>query len=112
MDIQEIKEQLLARQKELVQRIDTTQEEEREETSGDSADWAQKYEDADIRDGLDDEAAEELEQVNEALAHLGAGQYGYCKTCGNEIGEARLKALPYATSCIDCAEAAEKAGAW
>ena len=107
-EIKQIREQLLEKQKELAQRIDSTQEEERSDTTNDSVDWAQKYEDADIRDGLDDEAATELEQVNEALARLDAGEYGYCKACGNPIGEARLEALPYATLCIDDAEVAEE----
>ncbi|MGB5815213.1 MAG: TraR/DksA family transcriptional regulator, partial [Thermoanaerobaculia bacterium] len=68
---------------------------------------AQLWEVSEVRDGLDDEAAAELNQVNDALARLDAGEYGNCKVCGNPIGEARLEALPYATLCIDDAEDAE-----
>jgi DnaK suppressor protein len=28
--------------------------------------------------------------------------YGYCETCGVEIGIKRLEARPTATKCIDC----------
>ena len=28
--------------------------------------------------------------------------YGYCETCGIEIGIKRLEARPTATQCIDC----------
>jgi DnaK suppressor protein len=41
------------------------------------------------------------------LARLDAGEYGECKSCGEPIAEARLKALPYVTLCIQCAEDAE-----
>ena len=32
---------------------------------------------------------------------------GLCRGCGEEIGEARLKALPDTTRCIDCAKEIE-----
>jgi len=47
-------------------------------------------------------------EVNQALARLDAGEYGLCSECEEPIAEARLKALPYATLCIQCAEEAEK----
>jgi len=31
-----------------------------------------------------------------------------CLDCGEEIGEARLKAVPYATLCIDCQQLRDK----
>nr|MBF6589376.1 TraR/DksA C4-type zinc finger protein [Ktedonobacterales bacterium] len=48
-----------------------------------------------------------LAQVRAALARLDQGTYGICERCGREIGARRLEALPYATLCIDCQEAAE-----
>ena len=30
--------------------------------------------------------------------------YGYCETCGEDIGIRRLEARPTATQCIDCKE--------
>jgi RNA polymerase-binding transcription factor DksA len=46
--------------------------------------------------------------VNGALDRLEQGNYGRCQTCGGEIGEERLDALPYAEQCIVCAEQAER----
>jgi len=43
-----------------------------------------------------------LDQVNDALAKFDKGTYGLCEDCGGEIDRARLKALPYATLCIEC----------
>jgi DnaK suppressor protein len=51
--------------------------------------------------------AETLNKINEALARLEEGRYGMCFECGEEIAEARLRALPFAVRCKDCEEARE-----
>jgi DnaK suppressor protein len=43
-----------------------------------------------------------IKKINEALARINAGEYGYCDSCGVEIGLKRLEARPTATMCIDC----------
>jgi len=43
-----------------------------------------------------------IKKIDEALASLEAGEYGYCDSCGVEIGIRRLEARPTATQCIDC----------
>ena len=43
-----------------------------------------------------------IKKVNEALGRIQAGDYGYCDSCGVEIGVKRLEARPTATLCIDC----------
>ncbi|MFU8805213.1 MAG: TraR/DksA family transcriptional regulator [Bradymonadaceae bacterium] len=49
-----------------------------------------------------------LAKINEALARIDSDDYGYCETCGDFIGEARLKARPVTTMCIDCKEDQEE----
>jgi DnaK suppressor protein len=44
-------------------------------------------------------------QCEDALGRLDRGEYGICRSCGQEIDIERLKALPYATKCIPCKEA-------
>ena len=44
-----------------------------------------------------------LEQVQAAIQRIEAGTYGVCQECGKPIDEARLKAIPYAGHCINCA---------
>lgn len=46
---------------------------------------------------------ETLQEINEALEKLEAGTYGLCESCGGQIPEARLEAMPAAKFCIDCA---------
>jgi DnaK suppressor protein len=43
-----------------------------------------------------------IKKVNESLALIEAGDYGYCESCGVEIGLKRLEARPTASMCIDC----------
>ncbi len=43
-----------------------------------------------------------IKKIDEALSLLDSEDYGYCETCGIEIGIRRLEARPTATQCIDC----------
>ena len=43
-----------------------------------------------------------VKKINEALAALDIGEYGYCEACGVDIGIRRLEVRPTATLCIDC----------
>ncbi len=43
-----------------------------------------------------------IKKIEESLKELESGDYGYCETCGIEIGIRRLEARPTATLCIDC----------
>ena len=41
-------------------------------------------------------------KIKEALERIDTGTYGFCESCGEEISEARLKARPVTTLCIEC----------
>jgi len=43
-----------------------------------------------------------LKKISESLALLDTDDYGYCESCGIEIGVRRLEARPTAELCIDC----------
>lgn len=43
-----------------------------------------------------------LARVRSALAKIKRGTYGKCDSCGKPISLKRLKALPFATLCVDC----------
>jgi DnaK suppressor protein len=43
-----------------------------------------------------------IKKIDETLAKIDANEYGYCESCGVEIGLKRLEARPTATLCIDC----------
>jgi DnaK suppressor protein len=66
---------------------------------------------ADIQDDIElaliQMKSETLNKINDALARLEHGEYGYCFECGEEIAEKRLRALPFAVRCKACEEARE-----
>jgi DnaK suppressor protein len=43
-----------------------------------------------------------LAKIDEALQRLSQGRYGVCAECDQEISEARLQAVPFASLCRDC----------
>jgi len=43
-----------------------------------------------------------IKKIDETIAKIDSGEYGYCESCGIEIGLKRLEARPTATLCIDC----------
>ncbi len=49
-----------------------------------------------------------LAQIETSLERIEEGTYGQCEECGAKIPKNRLKAIPYATLCIRCAEQQEQ----
>lgn len=43
-----------------------------------------------------------IRKIEKSLVEIETGDYGFCETCGTEIGLRRLEARPTATQCIDC----------
>jgi DnaK suppressor protein len=43
-----------------------------------------------------------IKKIDETLNKIDEHEYGYCNSCGIEIGLKRLEARPTATLCIDC----------
>lgn len=41
-------------------------------------------------------------KIREAMDRLDEGEFGICESCEEEIGDARLRARPVTTLCIDC----------
>ena len=54
----------------------------------------------------DQRRAQDLGRIEAALVRIQAGDYGPCRTCGEQIAAARLRVDPAALLCIECAEQA------
>ena len=65
------------------------------------ADTASETYERELDEGLEDDARAQLRQVDEALARIEAGTYGFCSVCGKEIPVERLEAVPWTTLCIE-----------
>lgn len=71
--------------------------------SGDSAEQAQERENDEVVDAIGNETSLSIRVVLAALERIENGSYGTCESCGESIGEARLKAIPEAARCVSCA---------
>jgi RNA polymerase-binding transcription factor DksA len=58
-----------------------------------------------------DHLAQEIREVDAALARLADGKYGICESCRRSIASGRLRAIPTAKRCISCQRRAEKGAA-
>ncbi|HIJ81410.1 MAG TPA: RNA polymerase-binding protein DksA [Desulfuromonadales bacterium] len=49
-----------------------------------------------------------INKIKDALDRIESGDFGVCEDCGEEIGDARLRARPVTTQCINCKMDAEE----
>lgn len=108
----ELKHILLARQRELVLALRGKIRNARGESDAphdvlDEVESSQVGSQADVDFALLELKAEMLDRITAALAHLDIGSYGRCEECGDDVAEARLRALPFAARCRDCEESRE-----
>lgn len=82
----------------------------RQQNSGDVIDAALDAAQDEISSQLAEVESRELTNIEVALEKMRQGDYGTCEGCGEGIPLARLQALPYATTCIQCQREAEKNG--
>ncbi len=77
---------------------------------GDSVDAAVDTANDEISSQIVEIESRELGQIEHALERIVEGVYGRCEYCGEKIAEARLNALPYTNTCIDCQRENERSG--
>ncbi|HMU63734.1 MAG TPA: RNA polymerase-binding protein DksA [Nitrosomonas sp.] len=89
---------------ELGQDIDRTVHSMQEEATvfADPNDRASQESDVTIELRNRDRERKLIKKINETIAKIDSGEYGYCESCGIEIGLNRLEARPTASLCIDC----------
>jgi DnaK suppressor protein len=69
---------------------------------------AQKARRAQALGKVEDRTRARLTEIDEALGRLDRGEYGLCVDCGESIPVARLRVIPTARRCVECAESAER----
>jgi DnaK suppressor protein len=98
------REILFAWRKELMEEVDRTVHHMQDEAANfpDPNDRATQESEFSMELRTRDRERKLLKKIDEALEMLDNGEYGYCESCGVEIGIRRLEARPTATLCIDC----------
>ena len=99
--------QLLRLRQELKHRVDAIDADihhKEEPVEKDFAEQVTQRENDEVLFAIDGETQQTIHLIDAALARIKDGVYGTCASCGEKIPDARLAALPYVTTCIDCAE--------
>lgn len=125
MNPQHTRNMLLRRHAELSRRLLAVEADLQKSHSRDWSEQAQERENDEVLEGLAAQTFRELVQVRRVLKKIGGEEYshsdyahtdadmsestyGTCRHCGRPIGQARLKALPEAEHCIQCAHELEE----
>ena len=97
---------LLSRRNELITEADRTVDymQADSNTYADTIDQANQEEEFTLQLKERDRERKLLQKIDEALIKIDNHEYGYCVSCGAEIGFERLEARPTTDQCIDCKE--------
>jgi len=97
----------------IIEQIDRQERESLSEASGENvyrdhmADQGSATFERELDLTLEENERVELGEVKAALARMDSGTYGVCASCGTEIPEGRLEAVPTASLCMTCKTAEE-----
>ena len=95
---------LLSWKAELMEEVDRTVSHMKDEASNfpDPADRATQEEEFSLELRTRDRERKLIKKIDSTLNLIDEDDYGFCDTCGVDIGIKRLEARPTATLCIDC----------
>ncbi|WP_198264775.1 RNA polymerase-binding protein DksA [sulfur-oxidizing endosymbiont of Gigantopelta aegis] len=101
---------LLAWKKELMEEVDKTVTHMKDDATNfpDPSDRASQEEEFALELRTRDRERKLIKKIDESIEAMDSQEYGFCETCGIEIGIRRLEARPTATQCIDCKELDER----
>ena len=93
----------------LMQEVDRTVDHMKDEAANfpDPSDRASQEEEFSLELRARDRERKLIKKIDETLQLIEDEEYGWCDSCGVEIGIRRLEARPTATLCIDCKTLAE-----
>jgi DnaK suppressor protein len=107
----DLKEHLVDMKTKLLAEIESELKAEREgnkDEGMDTYDLASEERDREINFILSDRGRAKIKSIEDALSRLHDGSYGICDSCGIEIAEERLEALPFTRLCRDCQQDQER----
>lgn len=102
--LKHFREMLLSWKAELMEEVDRTVSHMKDEAANfpDPADRATQEEEFSLELRTRDRERKLIKKIDKTIDLIDADEYGYCDSCGIEIGVKRLEARPTATLCIDC----------
>ncbi len=103
IDFAAMRTRLTERLDKLSTRVQGIEKDLRRQMEADWAEQAQRAENDEVLEGLDNQGLAEIASIRVALQRLDDGSYGMCVRCGEDIPERRLDLLPFVTTCVNCA---------
>ena len=102
--LEHFRQLLLAWKRELMEEVDRTVTHMKDEAANfpDPADRASQEEEFSLELRTRDRERKLIKKIDKTLDLIENDDYGFCDTCGIEIGIRRLEARPTATQCVDC----------
>lgn len=107
----DLREHLLEMKTKLIAEIDSELKAEREgnkDEGMDTYDLASEERAREINFILSDRERVKIKQIDDVLGRLEEGSYGVCESCGLEVAEERLEAMPFTRLCRDCQQDQER----
>jgi DnaK suppressor protein len=107
----DLRQQLLDTKAKLLKEMELESKAERESNKDeglDTYDLASEERDREISFILSDRERSKVKQIDDALERMDEGSFGVCDSCGLEIGEERLAAMPFTRLCRDCQQDQER----
>lgn len=107
----DLHEHLLEMKTKLVNEIESELKAEREgnkDEGMDTYDLASEERDREINFILSDRERVKIKQIDDALLRMEDSTYGVCESCGLEVAEERLAAMPFTRLCRDCQQEMER----
>lgn len=100
---------LMGWKQELMEEVDRTVHHMQEDAANyaDPSDRATQEEEFSLELRARDRERKLIKKIDQTIDRIDNDDYGYCDSCGVEIGIRRLEARPTATLCIDCKTLAE-----
>lgn len=102
-----IRAELETRREKLHRRTQRTHSDLRRGHLAKLSEQALERENDEVLEHLDEEGRAEIAAIDDALARIERGSFGVCAGCSNPIEKARLRALPFAATCMSCASSGE-----
>ncbi len=70
----------------------------------DFSEQAVERENDEVVDRLHEKVSQQIQQINEALERIKQNQFGFCSICNEPIPDKRLQIVPFAKTCVKCAD--------
>ncbi|MCY4265641.1 MAG: RNA polymerase-binding protein DksA [Gammaproteobacteria bacterium] len=95
---------LLNWREQLMQEVDRTMHHMQDDAANypDPADRATQEEEFSLELRTRDRERKLIKKIDNTIEAIALDEYGYCESCGIEIGIRRLEARPTANKCVDC----------